>query len=79
MSYVVTATTTIVLWLCNIRFMTDQLVYIRIVKLKRDALRLGRGMSSVWANPGHNATGQNATDKNNPGQNALVLFCVGKC
>jgi len=29
-------------------------------------------------NSGHNAMGQNATDKNHPGQNAIVLFCVGK-
>jgi len=29
-------------------------------------------------NPGHNTTGQNATDKNSPGQNAVVLFCVRK-
>ena len=25
-------------------------------------------------NHGHNATGQNAADKNNPGQNVIVLF-----
>jgi len=26
--------------------------------------------ANVITNPGHNATGQNAADKNNPGQNA---------
>jgi len=29
---------------------------------------------SDGANPGHNAKGQNATDKNNPGQNATFYF-----